>query len=156
MKKFALLICAIMLLMSVNPVVAYNQSIQPVGERIDLSAGDQTYPANTAFFIADSFYWETGFPFYPGSFDIQLFVDNHFVNEDSVHHIIMRGDDYNTQIVAWLYNFPDGMEGEHTFEAYFFIACAAAQQLGLTDQCSNPTAPFEVLNLEAEVTFTTP
>ena len=156
MKKFTVIIIAIMLLMSVNPVAAYNQSIQPVGDRIDLSAGDQTYPADTAFFIADSFYWETGFQNYPGRFDIKLEVDNRFVNEDSVQHFVMRGDDYNTVIIAWLFNFPDGMEGEHTFECHYILACALALQYGLTDTFSNPASPFEFMYAAAVVDFTTP
>jgi hypothetical protein len=156
MKKFTGIIIAILLLMSVNPVAAYNQSIQPVGDRINLLDGDQTYPADTAFFIADSFYWETGDPIHPGRFDIKLAVDDHFVNEVSVQHLVMRGDDVNIVIIAWLYNFPDGMQGEHTFEMYFIVPCAIALEEGLTTACSNPGAPFQYLYVEAEVTFTTP
>ena len=60
MKKFTVIIIAIMLLMSVNPVAAANQPPPPVGERIDLLDGDQTYPADTAFYIAHYFYLGTG------------------------------------------------------------------------------------------------
>jgi hypothetical protein len=156
MKKFALLICAIMLLMSVNPVVAQGGRPEPTGDRIDLWAGDQTYPANTAFYIGDSFYYDTGYQAYPGKFDIQLEVDSNFVNEDGVYHGAIVGEDVTYVVVGWLYNFPDGMQGTHTFEIHFMYACELALQEGLTDYCSYPTAPFEVLNLEAEVTFITP
>ena len=156
MKKFTVIIIAIMLLMSVNPVAAANQPPPPVGDQINLLDGDQTYPADTAFFIADSFYWETGFQYHPGTFDIKLVVDNQFVNEDFVYHAVIRGDDYNTVVIAWLFNFPDGMQGEHTFECHYIVPCALALESGLTDACSNPTAPFEFMVVEAVVDFTTP
>jgi len=156
MKKFALLICAIMLLMSVNPVTAANQPPQPVGDQINLLDGDQTYPADTAFFIAHALIWDTSSPNHPGRLDFKLEVDNHFVNEDLVNHILMRGDDYNTQIIAWLFNFPDGMQGEHTFEGHWIVPCAMALEDGLTDECSNPAAPFEAMYAKAVVTFIAP
>jgi hypothetical protein len=156
MKKFALLICAIMLLMSVNPVVAANQPPQPVGDQINLLDGDQAYPADTAFFIAHYFSLGTGVVPNLGRFDFKLEIDGQLVNEDFVHHVVMRGEDYNTIIIAWLFNFPDGMQGEHTFEGHWIVPCSVALQEGLTTTCSNPGAPFQYLYAEANVTFIAP
>ena len=155
MKKFALLICAIMLLLSVNPVAAANQPPQPVGDQINLLDGDQTYPADTAFFIAHYFVLGTGVVPNLGRFDFKLEIDGQLVNEDFVHHAVMTGD-VNTLIIAWLFNFPDGMQGEHTFEGHWIVPCAFALQEGLTTACSNPGAPFQYMYAEAVVDFTTP
>ena len=156
MKKFTVLIIAIMLLMSVNPVAAANQPPQPVGDQINLLDGDQTYPADTAFFIAHYFSLGTGVVPNLGRFDFKLEIDGELVNEDYVSHIVMRGEDYNTIIIAWLFNFPDGMQGVHTFEGHWICPCSFALLWGITDTCSNPTAPFNYLYAEAEVTFTAP
>ena len=155
MKKFTFIICAILLLMSVNPVAAANQPPELVGERIDLLAGDQTYPADTPFYIAHYFALWPGIDPNLGRFDFKLVIDGQLVNEDFVNHFVQKGDP-NTLVTAWLFVFPDGMQGTHTFEGYWIIPCSMALLQGLTTTCSSPGAPFLYMYAEAEVTFITP
>jgi hypothetical protein len=157
MKKFALIICAIMLLMSVNPVVAQGGPHTPTGERLELFSTNITeYPADTAFFIAE--YWSLFNATYPlGKFDFKLEVDNEFVDETFlIHQVIQMEDGSKIIITAWVFNFPEGMEGTHTFVGYSYCPCAFALDFGLVDECSNLNATIEDSTYEAEITFIAP
>lgn len=151
MKRFTLLICAVLALLLVSPALAGAHS--PTGERLGLFfSGTQEFPANTAFFVRHGWAQEQGYPM--GRFGFILEVDGIAVKETYVERTIIEDSDGPIFDLLWVFNFPAGMSGVHSFEGHWIIPCQYALDLGETSHCANPNAPYEYRATEVEVTFT--
>lgn len=120
---------------------------QAVGERLDLRAGDQTFPASTPFHIDHGF----AFSRYDNTIGLSNFVldmDGTPLTADFIRwsHV---GDGL-TVSELWYYNFASGLTGIHEFTRHYFVAC---------DNDSVPcdgnriNTPVEALIVSAAVTF---
>jgi hypothetical protein len=120
---------------------------QVVGERLDLRAGDQIFPASTPFNI------EHGWIFEPSSKVIGLagFVldmDGTPLTADYIRwfHI---GDGL-TVGEFWFYNFPAGMTGTHEFTRHYFEPC---NNISVPCDGNRINTPVETVTLSAVATF---
>lgn len=148
MKRFTLIICVVLLLLMVSPVQA--AAHQPTGDQIDIyESGAQEYPANTAFYILHGF--EIIKPFSIGWLAFELEVDGAIIPATYINNSGTTMDIYNH---AWVYNFPDGMTGVHTFTGHWYIQCNVAMHPVDVPECSNPTAHVDLSTSEVVVTFT--
>ena len=93
---------------------------QAIGDRLDLRAGDQDFPASTPFHI------DHGFAFTIG--DNTIGRDNFVLDMDGAP---LTADfikwapigDGLTVSELWYYNFPAGLTGVHEFTRHYFLAC---------------------------------
>jgi hypothetical protein len=93
---------------------------QVVGERLDLRAGDQNFPASTPFHI------DHGFAF--SSHDNTIGLANFVLDMDgapltAVYIQWSHLGDGLTVSELWYYNFPAGLTGTHAFTRHYFEAC---------------------------------
>ena len=148
MKRFTLIICVVLLLLMVSPVQA--AAHQPTGDQINIYvSGAQEYPANTAFYILHGF--EIIKPFSIGWLAFELEVDGAIIPATYINNSGTTMDTYNH---GWVYNFPDGMTGVHTFTGHWYTQCNVALRYGLVAECSHPTAHVDLQTSEVVVTFT--
>lgn len=155
MKKTIILICAMLVLISVNPVQA--KPMEPTGTRIILyEAETAVFPADAPFYISHGWYHD---PFYEpklsvGGFDFKLELDGEYTEETYVDRTKIIDD---IQIsIYWVFNFPDGMSGTHSFVGHWFATCEWAQYNGYVTECQNPNTSIEVQSENVVVTFITP
>jgi hypothetical protein len=121
---------------------------QPVGDRLDLRAGDQTFPASTPFHI------DHGFAFTIG--DNTIGLSNFVLDMDGAPLTATFvqwapvGDGV-TVSELWYYNFPAGLTGTHEFTRHYFEACNND-----TVPCGGNriNTPVEDLTVSAVVVFT--
>jgi hypothetical protein len=141
-----LLSAAFLVAAAVVPVAAASK--QPTGNRINLFAGDQPYPASTAFHIRDG--W--------------LFLDPTTIDAIGKYTFTLdvdgtpRSADFKTSetgsdgslLKLWWFNFPAGMTGTHTFVGHFLGPC------GSSYPCNGqtPNTVVEQHRLTVTVTFT--
>ena len=151
MKKLTIVISLILALMIVNPVLA--SKAVPTGDRITVYSSGE-YPADTAFHISHG--WQVEPEELRGGFDFKLEVDGKFVEETFVDRYTTTFDD-NTVFISlvWVFNFPDGMKGEHTFAGHWFMPCQSALDAGLVTECQKPNASVEVMSSAATIAFIT-
>jgi hypothetical protein len=114
------LVVAATLLLGLSAAPSMAAQKQPVGDRIDLRDGDQTFPASTPFHI-----WH-GFVFLKGDTAVGL---SKFVLDmdgtDLTADFVVRspvGDEFSVSEV-WYYNFPSGLTGTHEFTRHYFSPC---------------------------------
>jgi hypothetical protein len=140
-----LLSAAFLVAAAVVPVAAASK--QPTGNRINLFAGDQSYPASTAFHIRDG--W--------------LFLDPTTIDAVGKYTFTLdvdgtpRSPDFKTSetgsdgslLKLWWFNFPAGMTGSHTFVGHFLGPC------GSSYPCNGkpPNSVVEQQRLTVTVTF---
>ena len=149
MKKRTIVISLILALMIVNPVLASKNV--PTGDRITVY-DSMTYPADTAFYVSHG--WQLAPEDIRGGFDFKLEVDGKFVEETYVDRTTTIFDDNTVFIsIQWVFNFPDGMEGEHVFEGHWFMPCESALDAGFVTECRKPNASVEVMYSAATITF---
>ena len=160
MKKLvigALTVVSVLLL--ATPAAA--KTAEPVGDRINILLGTPTtYPAGAPFHIIHAVF--SGFvlpPFATGKDMFALEVDG----VPRAPDLIIRdaippretGLPYPGLRTGFLFNFPDGMTGTHTFTGHWYEACATAVALdGYPDPCMTPSEQVEVLTRSLAVTFT--
>lgn len=150
MKKFTMLICAILVLMMVSPVQAARHV--PIGDQINIyESGSQEFEAGKPFYISHGWI-EVEYAF--GRFDFRLEVDDVFVEESYVDRTVIFIEDEPYLDMFWVYNFPDGMTETHTFKGHWYYPCLVALADGLTTECSNDAAFFEAHTTEVTITFT--
>lgn len=160
MKKLitgALTVLSVLLL--ATPAAA--KRAEPVGTRINVLLGTPTtYPARAPFNILHAV--NSGFVLPPSAAGKDLFaleVDGvprapDFIIRDVIP-LRDTGLPYPGVRVGFLFNFPDGMTGTHTFTGHWYEACATAVALdGYTDPCRTPSEQVEVLTRSLAVTFT--
>ena len=114
---------------------------QAVGDRIDLRAGDQSYPASTPFHI------DHGFAFVIGDRTIGLHkfvldMDGTPLTADFVQWEPV-GDGVSVSEL-WFYNFPAGLTGVHEFTRHYF------------EPCNNDTVPCDGNRINTPVETFTP
>ena len=123
---------------------------QPVGDRVDLRDGDQSYPASTPFHINHGFVFAIG--------DNTIGLDNFVLDMDGTPltaDFIRRspfGDGFTVN-EFWTYNFPAGLTGIHEFTRHYFEAC---NNDSVPCDGNRINTPVETLTFSAVVTFTTP
>ena len=151
MKKYALVISLVVLLLVVTPALANPH--EPSGSRISLFfSGDQEFPANTAFYINHG--WSQESAKYPlGLFDFELEVDGVWVNETYVERSTNVGEEGPLFDRVWVFNFPAGMSGEHTFKGHWYVPCQVALDAGTVTECPIPGFPYESKTTEVVINF---
>ena len=151
MKKLTIVISLILALMIVSPVLASKPV--PTGDQITVYDSVQ-FPANTAFYISHG--WQLAPEDLRSGYDFKLEVDGEFMEETFVDRYPTIFDE-NTVFIStmWVFNFPDGMEGEHLFAGHWFIPCQAALDSGYVTECRKPNASVEVMSSAATINFIT-
>ena len=154
MKKqslFITLFVFVALLATVTPVAADARA--PVGDRINLyGGGSMEFPAGAAFNIQHGWVQSSADDAI-GVFDFKLEVDGIPEKEDFKMFSAESGDpDWLSRI--WVYNFPNGMTGIHTFTGHWFAPCQfAVDSLGYPGPCATPNAKVETNSQTLVVTF---
>jgi hypothetical protein len=106
-------ITIVLLLTSVGGAVAASK--ERVGERISLFAPPDTFPAGTAFHLWHGFVFEDFDRGY-GRYQFRLDVDG---VERAADFFEMDVFDRGTISKVWVFNFPAGLTGTHTFEGHW-------------------------------------
>lgn len=152
MKKLYILIVLVLVFAFATPASA---SHVYTGDKIDLwGEPEQTYPANTAFYIAEMWWIPTQL-YALGLFDIELEVDNEAVEKDFIVKTAWTYDGTPISILTEsVFNFPDGMEGTHTFVGHWYGTCELGLDYGLVTECEKLNAVMELMSLEVIVEFT--
>lgn len=112
---------------------------QPTGDRINLNGGDQTFAAGEPFHIIQGWVFEPH-PNRQGLFSFSLQVDGSEVDENYVDH----SKDGNQNYRLWVYNFPDGMIGTHTFTGTWYAPCEVAEEDWGGGPCEKKNEPVIV------------
>jgi hypothetical protein len=138
------------LLAITTPVAAGR--IEPVGDRIGFFYPPETFPTGTAFHIRHG-WMQPATDEAIGVFDFVLEVDGVLLKEDIKLFAAESGDpDMLNRI--WVYNFPDGMTGTHTFTGHWFAPCQyAVDSLGYAGPCATPNAKVETNTRTLTVNF---
>jgi hypothetical protein len=154
MKKQSLLVTVLVLvalLATVTPVAADARG--PVGEKISLYyGGSLEFPAGAPFYIQHGWV-QPSTDDAIGVFDFKLDVDGVFVQEDFKKFSAESGDP-DLLVRFWVYNFPAGMTGTHTFTGHWLAPCQyAVDELGYPGPCATPNAKVETGARTVTVTF---
>jgi len=113
----------------------------------------QDYPADTAFHIRHGWLLFPTWGDQPGEFTFALKVDGSAVAPTYIDRWTEVTEWGPVLYRDWVYNYPDGMTGVHTFVATWIAPCRLALEWGLVDECANPMADFEFAQTEVEITF---
>jgi len=155
MKKTLIFFLLILSLLAVTTPATAAQKVR-VGERIIIIFGDSvTFTAGTPFHIAHG--W-IGFSDDQaiGVSDFKLQVDGVFIKEDFVERSVISGNPDQHNII-WVFNFPTGMTGEHTFIGHWFGPCQELVDGGyLSGPCQKPNEKLEAFSRTVIVTFVEP
>ena len=157
-RSLAALALAAGVMLSAAVPVAIAAPGSPVGGRIDLIAGgdNQEYPAGTAFDIRHGLSLFAGDDGALGRSLFTLEVDGQTQTPSYTRHHVIEP---NLVGLVWVFNFPAGMTGVHTFTGHWFIACGIAPVGDPTADpyvpCdgSLPTTPVEFATSYVTVTF---
>jgi len=159
MKKATLLVMVLVMLLLATPAFAGPK--EPVGDRILLACdqgerycqGTQEFPANTPFHIRHGWLLFPTWGDQPGQFTFVLELDGTTVRPTYVDRWTEVTEWGPVLRRSWVYNFPDGMSGVHTFVGSWTWPCGLALEWGLVDECANPMADFVWARGEYEITF---
>jgi hypothetical protein len=146
MKRLAITLGVVLAIgVAVLPAAATTQ--QPVGPPINVFAGTPTtFPASAPFHIEHG--WGLGSSDDAvGKFSFALGVDDTYRAEDFVLRTLITG---NPDVLSriWVFNFPSGMTGTHTFVGHWLAPCYVT-----AGPCSNPNTVVEVGRHTLTVTF---
>lgn len=140
-KKVVYLFILIVLLLTAFPASAKTK--EPVGDKISLfTGGSQTFGAGAPFHIAHGFVFSPPDDRPGPNFEFTLEVDGDLIDED------YRTRSHLTWL--WVFNFPDGMTGTHTFVARWYMPCYATG----SDSCPDKNAPVLFYETTTNITFT--
>lgn len=148
MKKKILILGLIAVLLMAVPASA--KSKEPVGVQINLLTGSPTsVPAGDAFHLSHG--WSVLIPDEGpvGAYNFRLEVDGVPVEADFALRESSRGRP-TTVTVRWVFNFPAGMTGTHTFTGHWDGPC---QVYFDPATCPAPNATVEVFTNSLTVTF---
>jgi hypothetical protein len=150
-KKTVLPIILLLALLLATPVLAREK--EPIGERIDIySSGTQEYPAGTPFYIMHG--WGEVRPHaVPGQIMFELELDGAMVKPTYVEQTTVVDEIGPAFYTDWVFNFPDGLTGQHTFEGHWNVPCFFALWYGFVDECANPMADYDWGYSEVTVDF---
>jgi len=144
MKKQPLFVTAILILALLNLAIPSSASAhnEPVGERVIVFNGQIDFTAGTSFNIWHGWV-QTSDDGAIGIFDFELDIDGVFLSEDFK---MFSADSGDPDILwrLWVYNFPDGMTGTHTFTGHWYAPCQyAVDWLGFAGPCATPNEKVE-------------
>ena len=144
MKKIhkLMIILVIMIILTIaTPALASETSV-PIGERINLYLGTPTFAAGESFHIRHGWI-QTSEDGAIGIFDFRLEVDGVYVSNFFRDFSAISGEP-DTLRRIWVYNFPQGMTGTHTFTGHWFAPCQyAVDNLGYEGICTTPNQKVE-------------
>jgi len=131
----------------------------PVGDRINVFAGTPTtYPAGQPFHIRHG--WSVGITAHPeqtGLWRFSLDVDGVPRAADdtdfNAEPAPTTGFDAPRLNRGWIFNFPAGMTGRHTFTGHWIGPCELAVESGYPGPCNRPNEPVEALTRSLTVDF---
>ncbi|HLF72783.1 MAG TPA: hypothetical protein VI524_00425 [Anaerolineales bacterium] len=152
MKKILFSILLVLSLLAVATPTAAARKVR-VGTRFNLVAGTPTtFTAGAPFHIAHGWI-EASDDDAIGIFEFQLEVDNVLQTADFVERSAESGNpDVLTRV--WVFNFPNGMTGTHTFTGHWLGPCQTLVDHGLfTGPCSTPNEKVEAFSRTLTVTF---
>jgi hypothetical protein len=120
----------------------------PTGDRIGLFGGDQSYPAGTSFYVLHGNMGVVDEDAAIGRNRFVLEVDGSVV--PATYQTREEAD--GLMIHLWVFNFPDGMTGVHTFTGHWYAPCGVATQF-LDCGPATPTTPVEYETQQISVRF---
>ena len=128
MKKILLITVAILILGLAVPVPAQGREV--TGEQLYLwGVPEQDFPAGEPFFIAHGWINLPRLKPPPGLMGLLTFeleMDGQLIRED--YHFFIP-DPWEQPIVLyrnWVYNFPEGLTGDHIFTLHYYAPCILA------------------------------
>jgi hypothetical protein len=141
---------ATMLLLGLTAAPSMAAPGQPVGDRLDLRLGDQTFPASTPFHISHGFVFQPGDRVI-GKAGFTLDMDGDPLNADFIQWSPASDPDINLTVQElWFYNFPAGLTGSHEFTRHYFQPC---DNNSVPCDGNRINTAVETLTLTAVVTF---
>jgi hypothetical protein len=119
---FAVLAAALLL---AGPAFARGER---VGDRLKPFGIDHSFPAGAPFYIWLGWFFNGRIHDVPkyGNFGAVVKIDGEVVSEDFIERT-SGGDGY--VFWDWVWNFPEGMTGTHTFKASWYAACGYIWEL---------------------------
>jgi hypothetical protein len=142
----ALLVITLLSVVFPSPVSAGGSLI---GEKIRVFNGSREFPAEAPFYIMHGWI-ETSYSEAIGVYDFELDVDGVPMREDFKRFSVVSGDP-DTLSRLWIYTFPDGMTGTHTFTGHWYAPCQYA--VNYTGICLSPNTKVENFTATLTVTF---
>jgi hypothetical protein len=141
MRKILVSILLMFAFLGITTPASAAQKVR-VGAGISLFTGPTTFAAGSPFHIAHGWLTNSSLDAI-GIYDFELEVDNVVRVEDFIERSAISGDpDLLARI--WVYNFPNGMTGTHTFRGHWYGPCQNLVNDGFySGTCSNPTARVE-------------
>lgn len=154
MKKILSVLLVLMLLVAVTPAAAANNV--RIGERINvITQTPDQFTAGAPFHIEHG--WTFTLSQDPmkglGLYHFELDVDGVRVDEDFSETWVETVD---TKLIhlSWVYNYPEGMTGVHTFTGHWLGPCKVLVDTGLyPGPCANPMQIVEAVTHTLQVTF---
>ena len=151
-KTFLSILLVVAILTVASPALAAGKV--RIGDPINVLTGNPTtFPAGTAFHIAHGWSlldsnWDG-----LGVWDFKLEVDGVLQKEDFVERSMESGNpDLHNRF--WVFNFPNGMTGTHTFTGHWLGPCQVLVNSGtIPGPCSSPNAKVEAFVRTLTVTF---
>ncbi len=131
MKKqslFVTILLIVALLSMATPAATAAKSVR-VGDRLSLFGGYTTFPAEQPFHIAHGWWNPTNIPGV-GLFKFSLDVDGAPVRVDFIERSAISGDP-DELLWVWVFNFPDGMTGSHSFTGHWTGPCQGLVDMGV-------------------------
>jgi len=151
MKKLSLFINVLLIVVLLFLAVpgAASAQAEPVGNKIRVRNAWITYPENAPFYIAHGWI-ENSDEAAIGIFDFELEVDGVLVREDFKQFSAEPGDpDLLTRL--WVFAFPEGMTGTHTFTGHWHAPCQYA--FNYPGTCLSPNEKVENNTQTLTITF---
>lgn len=153
-KKWMILLVMVLITLF---LVAASPNVR-IGEKLPLPIGYtvMSYPANEPFHASGGINWVPAKytdPQFMGNMWVRLVVDGEEVKRDFVE---MYPHKYEGELYFdkfFVFNFPNGLEGEHTFEMYYANKCKLFIYWGFVTECDKPEESIEILLRDAVVTF---
>ena len=85
-------------------------------------------------------------------------MDGELLEEDHMNIHMVPGvqdvEGYHWRQTMWIYNFPDGLEGTHTFVSYYWVKCQGLVDFGvIPGPCADPDEMMLYWTQEATIDF---
>jgi len=154
MKKQTLFVTVLLIVALLSMAIPMAASAQGelTGDRIRVVNDSMEFSAGAPFYIMHGWvqYSSDGAI---GVFDFELEVDGMLLRED-LKQFLADGGEPDILWRWWVYAFPEGMTGIHTFTGHWFAPCQyAVEELGYTGSCTSPNAKVETATRNLTVYF---
>ena len=144
MKKRVIFVVVALLLLITIPVAAKEK--EPVGPSLDWDV--TTFLAGEPFHIQHG--WRLGptpmKTFNPGGYSFELELDGEIIKPS--YKMVGYNPSEENYEKLYIYNFPDGMTGTHTFIGHYYGTCS-----DWYDDCKNPRRSVELVGDIGGVTY---